>query len=433
MSTRVVLLTIDTLRADKLNQRCFPNLMDTIESDFARFTNAYSHGNATPLAFPGIIAGHPVIGDGRFPDDVATIAELFEGPTSGFSNNGYLTQERGYHRGFDLFHDQHPPDRQSESNGDTLSVDTIRESLFDYLRSFEWVRESELPGKMYRRLQRLNYRIRGENVYDLEMPAWSGEQVTEFVLRRMRSDDQFVWGHYMDAHKPFIPMEGVESPSIDKTPEELRYLNSYEHEKDPLPADEIRLLDDLYESNIQYCDLVLSQLIDQMKEDGKYEDTLIVITGDHGELFGEHGYMFHPMDIDPVDELIRVPLFVKYPGGSHAGEVFDHNVQHRDIIATVTHTLDLSSADISEDTYRLTKPNTRRIISKSNTAIRLTEGDSVGIRRRNGDHEYPPSLSDAGREAIESASFPAVRTNAGEVKGVEEAERQQQLRALGYR
>ena len=44
-----------------------------------------------------------------------------------------------------------------------------------------------------------------------------------------------------------------------------------------------------------------------------YDDALIVLVGDHGELFGEHGYMFHPMGSDPYNELIRTPLLVKDP------------------------------------------------------------------------------------------------------------------------
>ena len=84
--------------------------MSILEADFANFTNAHSHGNRTPFAFPGIIAGHPVIGDERFPDGIPTIADLFDRRTTGFSNNGLSHHGTRVRPGFDGFHDQHPPD-----------------------------------------------------------------------------------------------------------------------------------------------------------------------------------------------------------------------------------------------------------------------------------------------------------------------------------
>jgi len=429
MNGPVILVTIDTLRADRFTEGCFPESMDIIKSDFANFKNAYSHGNATPLAFPGIIAGHPAIGDGKFPDRVPTIASLFS-HSSGFSNNGYLSEYRGYNRGFGLFHDQHPPDYDPDSDKGLSKA--ITERVLDVFRSFDQIRESGLAKRGYRSLNRVGSIIKGGDIFELEMPAWSGEDVTEFILRRVRAGDEFVWGHYMDAHKPFIPMEGVDAPSTNRSPEEIRELNSYDHEKDPLSGQDMDLLERLYESNIRYCDKKICDLIEELKEMGCYDEALIIITGDHGELFGEHGYMFHPMDIDPVDELIEVPLVVKYPD-EHNGEQIDYPVQHRDIIKTIQDTIDGNSETIADNTYHLNNSTSRTIISKSNTAIRVTEADGTGIRRRDGTVEYSGKISKTGKEVLKSASFPAVKTSSGEVKGVEELERQEQLEALGYR
>lgn len=429
MNGPVILVTIDTLRADRFTEGCFPKSMDVIKSDFADFRNAYSHGNATPLVFPGIIAGHPAIGDGKFPDRVPTIASLFS-HSSGFSNNGYLSEYRGYNRGFYLFHDQHPPDY--DPNSEKGMSNTIIKNILDVFKLFDQIRESNLAKRGYRSLNRMNSKIKGENIFELEMPAWPGEDVTEFIVRRIRAGDEFVWGHYMDAHKPFIPMEDVDGPSTNHSPEEIRELNSYDHEKDPLSGQDMDLLEGLYESNIRYCDEKIHNLIEDLKDIGCYDEALIIITGDHGELFGEHGYMFHPMDIDPVDELIKVPLVVKYPD-KYDGEKINHLVQHRDIIKTVHDAIDGNNETIADNTYHLNDPTSRSIISKSNTAIRVTEADGTGIRRRNGTVEYSGKVSETGKEALKSASFPAVKTSSGEVKGVEELERQEQLEALGYR
>jgi hypothetical protein len=104
MADPVLLLTIDTLRRDRFTKEYFPETWQVFSSDFANFTNAYSHGNLTPLAFPGIITSYPVRGNGQFYSDVQTVAEQFSAnSTSGFSNNAHLTPERGYDREFDPF------------------------------------------------------------------------------------------------------------------------------------------------------------------------------------------------------------------------------------------------------------------------------------------------------------------------------------------
>ncbi|WP_157972329.1 sulfatase [Saliphagus sp. LR7] len=417
----VVLLSVDTLRADRFTEACFPESMPILKDDFAQFTNAYSHGNATPFAFPGIIAGHPVVGDGRFPDTVPTIADLFDEPTTGFSNNGHLTAERGYDHGFDAFHDQHAPDWSP--------------SGIDRVKQITRLRESELVVKSYRAVKKLAAGRNGtdEDSNALEKPTWSADRVTDFVLRRLVADDAFVWGHYMDPHKPFIPSMAVDGPKIDRTDEEIAWLNDYEHEKDPIDPDDMAFLEALYDANIRYFDRELARLLQELRTKRWYDETLIVLVADHGELFGEHGCMFHPMDIDPPDELIETPLLVKYPDGEYAGTSFEHLVQHADIIPTIAETIGANPEGLPENAHPLAATAERHVISKSNTSIRLTEADGTAIRRRDGTDENIDNLSALGCEILEDATFPAVRTQSNDVKGVADAQRKRQLEALGYR
>ncbi|WP_440764035.1 sulfatase [Natronorubrum sp. DTA7] len=416
----VVLLTIDTLRADRFTSACFPETFSTFERDFAQFTNALSHGNATPLAFPPVMTARPVTGNGELDSETETIAERFaEQMSAGFSNNAHLTEERGYHRGFDLFHDLAPPDSPS---------------LIDRLKRYQTLRESTVVVKTYRLLRKLQGIGQAEDgvVDPFPNPKTTADVVTDFVERRLEADDRFVWGHYMDPHKPFHPDQAVDGPEIDRSREEIEYLNSYEHSKDPLPDDDIAFLEALYESNIRYMDRELDRLFEWMRDRELYDDALIIVVGDHGELFGEHGYMFHPMDIDPVDELIRTPLLVKFPGNEYAGEEFDHLVQHADVLPTIDEVTDRSSGSIPEGAYPLTETTPRRVISKSNISIRLTEGDAVAYKRRDGTTKEMDQLSEQGRQKLKATKFPNVQTNSGVVKGVEEAERQRMLKNLGY-
>lgn len=422
MADPVLLLTIDTLRYDRFAKEYFPNTWDIFNNDFVSFSNAYSHGNSTPLAFPGIMTSYPVRGNGQFHPDAKTIAEQFcASKTSGFSNNAHLTPERGYDRGFDQFHDLAPPDASS---------------IIDRLKQVKALRNSGLVADGYMFYRKILESVRSPNtsgVHPFPNPKTTADIVSDFVIRRIRDDDSLIWGHYMDPHKPFHPDQGVGLPDEERSYEEIEYLNSYEHEKDPLPEDDIKYLERLYESNIRYLDQELSRLFDLMKAAGAFEDALIIVVGDHGELFGEYGLMFHPMDVDPVEELLHTPLLVKYPDSEEGGNKYDHLTQYGDILPTILDQINRQTNTVAEHTHRLRDTSDRHVISKSNTAVRVTEEEEHAIRRRDGTSNHIDNISKVGKELIEIEDFAKVKTTSGVAKGVEEAERNRQLDALGYK
>jgi len=111
MDGPVLLLTVDALRRDRILSDVFPECQPFFE-DFARWTNAYSHGVATPFAFPSILTGEFVEEDGSIPSSAPTLAErLSSRRTVGFGNNPHLIADRGYDRGFDQYHHAAPPDK----------------------------------------------------------------------------------------------------------------------------------------------------------------------------------------------------------------------------------------------------------------------------------------------------------------------------------
>jgi arylsulfatase A-like enzyme len=81
-----------------------------------------------------------------------------------------------------------------------------------------------------------------------------------------------------------------------------------------------------------------------LKDNGIYDNTLLIVTADHGEAFGEHGQWQH--GAAPYQELIRVPLLMRFPGQLSAGQVFRENVQHIDLAPTV---LDAVGLPLPED------------------------------------------------------------------------------------
>ena len=70
----------------------------------------------------------------------------------------------------------------------------------------------------------------------------------------------------------------------------------------------------LYTGEVQYLDQNFAKLLAKLRELGLYDDTLIVLTADHGEEFHEHGGFWHGLTL--YDEQIRVPLLIKWPKGA---------------------------------------------------------------------------------------------------------------------
>jgi arylsulfatase A-like enzyme len=89
-----------------------------------------------------------------------------------------------------------------------------------------------------------------------------------------------------------------------------------------------------YDAELCYVDFVFGKLIDWLSDEDYYENALIILTSDHGEHLGEQGRYSHQLSVE--EELLRVPLLIKYPGGRSAGSrVDDPLVSNLDLYRTI--------------------------------------------------------------------------------------------------
>jgi arylsulfatase A-like enzyme len=119
----------------------------------------------------------------------------------------------------------------------------------------------------------------------------------------------FLWT--LDPHDPYYPPSGYDrwrDPAyggrIDGSAESVRRVRSH--------ADAQRLID-LYDGEIAYMDEQLGNLLGRLRALGQFDNTLIVVAGDHGEAFGEHGDFVHGHLA--YEEVMHVPLLIKFPAG----------------------------------------------------------------------------------------------------------------------
>ncbi|MCI4317565.1 MAG: sulfatase-like hydrolase/transferase, partial [Thermoplasmata archaeon] len=105
-----------------------------------------------------------------------------------------------------------------------------------------------------------------------------------------------------------------------------------EGEWTPTP-EELGLLRGLYEASLEMLSRRVANLISVFRAAGRWDNTLLVVTSDHGQAFGEHGELFH--ERSPYEPLLHVPLWVRWPRGERAVDVRTDQVGLVDVASTL--------------------------------------------------------------------------------------------------
>ncbi len=156
------------------------------------------------------------------------------------------------------------------------------------------------------------------------------EHVNAEFLKWLRGHDGrpfFAFLNYFDAHGPYE----LHEPYVSFRDPPPRY-KLFELDGGPRTSDAPELLD-AYESAISHLDHEVGVLLDALDADGHLDNTIIVVTSDHGELFGEHDVMRHGNSV--YRPVLHVPLLVIYPGRVPAGMRVQTATSIRDIPTTV--------------------------------------------------------------------------------------------------
>jgi arylsulfatase A-like enzyme len=146
-----------------------------------------------------------------------------------------------------------------------------------------------------------------------------------------------LWVHYFDPHYPYVPPAGYDHllgldyhGTIDGSVDTIHAIENGQLR--PKPADLARL-EELYQGEVAFADAQLGKLLGHLGQVGVADDTIVVVTGDHGESFGEHGDCTHGLKVFETE--IRVPLLLHYRAGLPAGTVLTAPVQLIDVMPTL--------------------------------------------------------------------------------------------------
>jgi arylsulfatase A-like enzyme len=337
-SPNILFIVLDTVRADRLSLYGYerpttPNL-ERLSKRGIRFDNA----RATA---PWTLASHASMFTGHWPNDVGvqwktplrgnlpTLAEYVGAhgyATAGFvANFAYCSRDSGLARGFTHYED-YVLEKLAPLRTAAL-VEQITTMIGQAINVLDIV-----PLHPVRELVIRWFVINRRK----DAASISRAFLTWLDHRSEPNRPFFGFLNFMDAHQPYMLPEGAPHRFLKYSATRDEYRAVYEFwnvlDRTKLPRFCITLARDSYDDCLSYLDEQLGILLDELQHRGVLEQTLIVLTADHGEGLGEHGLFDHGESLYRTE--IRVPLLIVPPSGVQSS-IVDQTVSLRDLPATI--------------------------------------------------------------------------------------------------
>ena len=296
----ILVLLIDALRADRLHDYGYfrntnPNLAKFGKNGI-RFTKAYSHSSHTKISvasiFTGLIPPAHKVRRAAMPSKENVKEILSDVLSSSFMTLSEVLSNGGYH--------------------------TVAFVTNPHLRAFLGFDQGFND---YKYVPYSEFRAKDINS---EVMSW---------IKSCPGRPFFMYIHYMDVHAPYDP------------PNEYRHLYTEEKNLNPIQTDgpwnakiseeEIKYTEALYDAQINYWDDCFQVLVNNIRENGELENTLIIILADHGEEFYDHGGFGQGYTL--YEEELLVPLYMVFDGFIPPNQTRTDSVQLIDIFPTICH------------------------------------------------------------------------------------------------
>jgi uncharacterized sulfatase len=386
----IVLIVLDTLRADRLScygyDRETSPFIDAFADEATLFERAIVPGQWT-------IPSHASLFTGEYPtthmttqiydtlgDDTVTLAELLRDSgykTVGFCNNPLLgAVDNQLDRGFDEFYNY----GGAFPNYPTISDTRPRAGGRLAERYTRLMRRIVAPIQNHFAHNNLLLRVA---MHPLIVPLWqhslnfkgntrhSLRDAVGYLRAHRRAESRrpiFAFINLMETHLPYRPPSRFIqrfAPYYEEDREARDFMRNYnlEHYRWMIPLTEPlsqladRTLNDLYDAEVAYLDRSLRRLLKDLNRPRVRDNSLVIITSDHGEGLNNHDFVGH--SLVAYDDLVRVPLIVRFPKLYPAGERVSTVISTRRIFHSALEAAGISS--ITED--RIPRPINQRDLS----------------------------------------------------------------------
>ena len=406
----ILFIVLDTHRVDRLgcygySRGASPNL-DAFAENATLFERAISPAQWT-------IPSHASMFSGEFPsthrtvqassalsDDFTTLAEYLS--RGGYQNTGFCNNplvgvlENGLRRGFDNFYNYGGALTSAPSQNGFVPhkvIAGLRKAFHQIVESISVPIQQAVAGSpdifdIFLNPQLVSWwtrfaNFKGNGAASIEHTAHHIRKISE-----QNSQPQFTFLNLMGTHLPYTPPDRFIhqfAPIFYDDPQANTFMRDYNTRafhwllpmKEPYTALEAKTLSDMYDAEVAYQDHLLAQILAEIDKPETRENTLVIITSDHGEMLGEHNLMGHGIGL--YQELIHVPLMIRFPG-NNAGIKVTEPVSTTYLFHTI-----LEAAGIEEINPPYADP-----ISTSEFSLRNIKSAAQPSPRRVFSEGYPP-------------------------------------------
>lgn len=333
----------------------------TVPSHASMFTGLYPSVHQTTQSFHAL------------PENIPTLAEILGGSgyeTVAFCNNPLVgVLDNGFRRGFNRFYNYSGTLPDIPDIGEQTASARMKRQLNGALQ--------KITGPIERQFGRSPLLLKLATM-PLFVPLWS--RTFNFKGNTQRSLDHmsdyvryhfsthadtplFMFVNMMETHLPYTPPRSVLDrwvPYYSKDREARAFVNRFNIESyrwmapmlEPFTDFQQQVLSDMYDAEVAYQDRQLQKLLRALKRSGQLDNTMVIVVSDHGESIGEHDFMGHGFVV--YNELVHVPMFIRYPDGFPAGQRVEHEVSTRRIFHTALEAAGIRRSAYGESTDALT-------------------------------------------------------------------------------
>jgi arylsulfatase A-like enzyme len=322
----VVFIVLDTVRAKSLSLYGYSRPTSPSLDRFAQKGLVFDRAYATA---PWTLPSHSSMFTGRFPHEL--FQSFLEALGSGYPTVAEILGRRGY-----------------------LTTAFVANSFYGGAeyglgRGFQHYDDSEKsPYTFFQRTSFGANLLKASKVTDRlsthdNFGRRSAEEINaaflKWVARAEPGRPFFAFLNYFDAHAPYLPPVPFATRFSSDFPS--RHLGS--QRLDTWGADDVTRFRDAYDEAIAYLDSQLEHLFRAIESTPRLEDTVVIITSDHGEQFGEHGLLDHSNSL--YLPLLHVPLVIAGPGVG-AGQRVEGPVSLRDVAVTILQLTGVTESDV---------------------------------------------------------------------------------------
>lgn len=346
----IIFIMLDSLRQDHVSiynkgRAIFPDIpppktpyIDKFAQESVLFENVYPCGLPTIPVRYELMCGQyslPFRDWKPLTDYDVPISSILsrEGYISGLVSDTYHYRTPGmnYHRDFTMY-------RWVRSQEyDPFSIPLPKRDVEDYVN------------KNYSEVWRRRVSQFLANTDDLKEENWITQQVVEEsveFLKRARSQQKiFLWLDSFEPHEPWDPPPRFDTYT-DKNYRGPRLIMPMGGEARKWATDsEIRYIRGLYAGEVSFVDYCVGKLFRVLEDLGYFEDSLIILTSDHGHPLADHGKFLKGTD-RMYSELLKVPFLMRFPEGKYGGRKIRTLIQFPDVLPTILEILGFSNNNI---------------------------------------------------------------------------------------